>query len=90
MLASDLKVEYLVQGLLKKTMKLCEGVQDYKTRNQLAKLLYDTEEDHPLAQQQLRLIKMMGLENYIQSHLGDGGQGQRGPLAFKPFPRSSS
>jgi len=70
MLQSDLNVEYTVQKLLKQTMALCEQEQDYVTRNMLQGLLDDTENDHAhWLEQQLRLIKMLGLPNYLQAQL---------------------
>ena len=68
MLQNDLDVEYKVQRLLKDAMALCEQEQDYVTRNILQQLLNDTENDHAYwLEQQLRLIKLLGLPNYLQS-----------------------
>jgi bacterioferritin len=68
MLQNDLDVEYRVQALLKDTMALCEQEQDFVTRTILQQLLSDTEQDHAYwLEQQLRLIKMLGLPNYLQS-----------------------
>ncbi|SEA81858.1 bacterioferritin [Alkalimonas amylolytica] len=68
MLQNDLDVEYRVDALLKDTMALCEKEQDYVTRNILQQLLEDTENDHAYwLEQQLRLIKLLGLPNYLQS-----------------------
>ncbi len=70
MLQNDLNVEYAVQKLLKQTMALCEQEQDFVTRNMLQGLLDDTENDHAhWLEQQLRLIKLLGLPNYLQSQL---------------------
>ena len=70
MLQNDLNVEYAVGALLKKTMALCETQQDYVTRTMLQQLLDDTENDHAKwLEQQLRQIKMFGLQNYLQSQL---------------------
>ena len=70
MLQNDLNVEYAVGALLKKTMALCETQQDYVTRAMLQQLLDDTENDHAKwLEQQLRQIKMFGLQNYLQSQL---------------------
>jgi bacterioferritin len=70
MLQNDLNVEYSVGALLKKTIALCESVQDYVTRDLLMTLLDDTENDHAhWLEQQLRLIKLIGLPNYIQSQI---------------------
>lgn len=70
MLQSDLDIEYAVQQALKEVMALCEREQDYVTRDQLLVLLDDTETDHAYwLEKQLRLIKLTGLENYLQSQM---------------------
>lgn len=70
MLQSDLQLEYKVVGELKKAMAACEQAQDYVTRDMLLKQLDDTETDHAYyLEKQLRLIKMIGLENYLQSQM---------------------
>ncbi|GHB63613.1 bacterioferritin [Psychrosphaera saromensis] len=70
MLASDLRVEYAVDQGLKDTMALCEKHNDYVTKNMLQVLIDDTEVDHAFwLEQQLRLIKTIGLENYLQSQM---------------------
>jgi bacterioferritin len=70
MLASDLRVEYAVGQGLKDVMALCEKHNDYVTKNMLQVLIDDTEVDHAFwLEQQLRLIKTIGLENYLQSQM---------------------
>ncbi|MCX7553191.1 bacterioferritin [Marinicella sp. S1101] len=70
MLQSDLNIEYGVQKALKKAMALCEKEQDFVTRDQLLVLLDDTETDHAYwLEKQLKLIKLTGLENYLQSQM---------------------
>jgi bacterioferritin len=70
MLQSDLDIEYGVAALLKKTMALCEQEQDYVSRDMLVTLLEDTEVDHAYwLEQQLGLIKRIGLQNYLQSQM---------------------
>ncbi|UAA37104.1 bacterioferritin [Paraneptunicella aestuarii] len=70
MLENDLKVEYLVDTLLKDTIALCEQEQDYVTRNMLHTLIEDTEMDHAYwLEKQLGLIKRIGLNNYLQSQM---------------------
>lgn len=70
MLENDLKVEYLVDTLLKDTIALCEQEQDYVTRNMLNTLIEDTEMDHAYwLEKQLGLIKRIGLNNYLQSQM---------------------
>ncbi|MBR9819199.1 MAG: bacterioferritin, partial [Rhodospirillales bacterium] len=67
MMKNDLEHEYHVIDLLKKAIKLAEKEEDYQTRNMLTTLLDDSEEDHAYwLEQQIRLIDMMGLPNYIQ------------------------
>ncbi|MDP5029450.1 MAG: bacterioferritin [Paraglaciecola sp.] len=68
MLESDLRVEYAVASKLKETMALCEVEKDYVTRDMLLELLDDTEMDHAhWLEQQIRMIKFIGLANYLQS-----------------------
>ena len=70
MLQSDLDVEYAVANSLRAAIALCEQERDCVTREILEKLLDDTEVDHAFwLEQQLGLIKTIGLENYIQSQL---------------------
>ena len=72
MLQNDLEVEYEVSVALKEAIAVCEQEQDYETRDILLKLLDDTEMDHAYwLEQQLRLIEMMGLPNYLQSQTGE-------------------
>jgi len=70
MLKNDLEVEYEVVHALKKAIEVCEKKQDYDSRDILVKLLDDTEMDHAWwLEQQLRLIKQIGLPNYLQSQM---------------------
>ncbi|WP_340124305.1 bacterioferritin [Methylobacter svalbardensis] len=73
MLKADLDVEYQVVGELKKAISACEKAQDYVTRDMLAAQLEDTEMDHAYwLEQQLKLINLVGLENYQQSQMKQG------------------
>jgi bacterioferritin len=70
MLESDLRVEYEVGDKLKEVIALCEHHQDFVSRDMLVTLLDDTEMDHAhWLEQQLGLIKRIGLANYMQSQL---------------------
>lgn len=70
MLESDLRVEYSVTNKLKEAVALCEAEQDFVTRDMLMVLLEDTEMDHAhWLEQQLGLIKLLGIQNYLQSQL---------------------
>lgn len=76
MLEKDLQVEYEVRANLAAGMKLCESHGDYVSRDILLKQLQDTEEDHAWwLEQQLGLIKRIGLELYQTSKIGEGGVG---------------
>jgi bacterioferritin len=73
MLAADLAVEYKVVAGLKKAMAACEKAQDYVSRDMLAIQLEDTEMDHAYyLEKQIRLIELVGLQNYQQSQMGSG------------------
>ncbi len=70
MLKSDLAYEYKTDGELKKAMAACEKAQDYVTRDMLGIQLEDTEMDHAyFLEKQLKLIELVGLENYQQSQI---------------------
>jgi bacterioferritin len=71
MLKNDLILEMEVVDALKSSISLCESKGDYQSREMLEKLLEDTEEDHVYwLEKQLGLIDRVGLQNYIQSHMG--------------------
>ena len=73
MLTADLAVEYKVAGELKKAMAQFELAHDYVSRDLLATQLDDTEMDHAYyLEKQLRLISLVGLQNYQQSQMGSG------------------
>lgn len=71
MLRRDLDVEYAVRANLAKGVALCERHGDFVSRGILIAQLKDTEEDHThWLEQQLGLIRMIGLERYLQSRIG--------------------
>jgi bacterioferritin len=70
MFKNDLAVEYHVSKALKAAIQLCEQEQDYVSREMLRVQLSDTEEDHAYwLEKQLRLINLVGLQNYLQSQM---------------------
>jgi bacterioferritin len=73
MLKSDLALEYRVVDALKQAIAACEKAQDYVSRDMLLTQLEDTEMDHAYwLEQQLRLIDLVGLQNYQQSQMKPG------------------
>ena len=73
MLKSDLAVEYKVVGELKKAMAACEAARDYVSRDMLGVQLEDTEMDHAYyLEKQIKLIELVGLQNYQQSQISAG------------------
>ncbi|HBN54601.1 MAG TPA: bacterioferritin [Stenotrophomonas sp.] len=74
MLEKDLQVEYQVRANLAAGMKLCEAHGDYVSRDVLLAQLRDTEEDHAWwLEQQLGLIRRIGLELYQTSKMDAKG-----------------
>jgi bacterioferritin len=70
MLENDLELEYSVVKNLKKAIEACEKAEDFVTREMLVAQLDDTEMDHAYwLEKQLKLIKIIGLENYQQSQM---------------------
>jgi bacterioferritin len=68
MLKQSLKFEYDVAANLKKAIKICEEENDFVSRDILLVLLSDTENDHiNWLEIQLKLIKTLGLGNYLQT-----------------------
>ena len=68
MLRKDLAVELQVRAALRQGITLCEREADFVSRDILLAQLRDTEEDHTYwLEQQLGLIELIGLPNYLQS-----------------------
>lgn len=72
MLECDLKIEQ--KGLidLKAAIAHCETVGDFGSRELLEDILESEEEHIDWLETQLGLIDKVGLENYLQSQMGDG------------------
>ena len=69
-LKADLALEYHVREKLATGIKFCKEKSDYISRDMLRQQLSDTEEDHTYwLEKQLRLIELIGLQNYIQSQI---------------------
>jgi bacterioferritin len=74
-LAADLDVEVGGRTLLVDGVKQCELAQDYVSRELLVEILSDTEEHIDFLETQLNLLKTLGEQNYLQSAMGEFGDG---------------
>jgi bacterioferritin len=70
-LECDLQSERGAQAAVKAGIAHCEAVQDYVSREILEDILHDTEEHIDFLETQLDLLNRVGLQNYLQSQMGD-------------------
>ena len=70
-LASDLSVEVSGRADQIETIRACEGVADYVTRQIVREILTDTEEHIDFLETQLSLVRQLGEQNYLQSAMGE-------------------
>ncbi len=71
MLRCDLALEQGAQTTIKDGMAYCESVRDYVSRDLLQKILDDTEEHIDFLETQIELLEKVGLQNYLQSQMGE-------------------
>ena len=70
-IACDLKTEHEAIPDLRAAIAHCESVRDYVTRDLFAKILASEEEHLDWLETQQEQIRLVGLQNYIQSQSGD-------------------
>ncbi|MBE7369123.1 bacterioferritin [Ramlibacter pallidus] len=70
-LNGDLQSERGAQATVKAGIAHCEAVRDYISREILERILEDTEEHIDWLETQLDLLNKVGLQNYLQSQMGD-------------------
>ncbi|RZI75447.1 MAG: bacterioferritin [Variovorax sp.] len=70
-LACDLIAETGAQATIKAGIAHCETVRDYVSRDLLQKILDDTEEHIDFLETQIDLVEKVGLQNYLQSQMGE-------------------
>ena len=71
-LECDLKSERGAQATIKDGIAHCETVRDYVSREILEHILEDTEEHVDWLETQIDLLTKVGLQNYLQSGMGEG------------------
>ena len=67
----DLRREMEAHPMYKEAIAYCESVQDYVTREILVHIQKSEEEHIDFLEEQLGLIDKMGLQNYVQSAVGE-------------------
>jgi bacterioferritin len=70
-LECDLKLEYDAVPDLKLAIAHCEQVSDFVSRELFASILESEEEHIDWIETQLALIERIGLQNYLQTKIGD-------------------
>ncbi len=71
-LASDMAAETNNQKDLKAAIGICEKEEDYVSRHILTQILDETEEHIDWLESQQTLLEQVGLQNYLQSQIGEG------------------
>jgi bacterioferritin len=70
-LECDLRREMEAHPMYKEAIAYCESVQDFVTRELLVHIQKSEEEHIDFLEEQLGLIEKMGLQNYVQSAVGE-------------------
>ena len=72
-LACDLRLESAAQLTVKDGIACCELARDYVSRDLLQMILDDTEEHIDFLETQIELVGKVGIQNYLQSQMGELG-----------------
>ena len=70
-LRCDLQMETAAQATIKAGIAQCEAVRDYVSRELLQGILDDTEEHIDFLETQLDVMAKIGMQNYLQSQVGE-------------------
>jgi bacterioferritin len=71
-LAADLKLESVARTDLVAAAAQCEQAKDYVSREIVVAILEDAEEHIDFLETEIGLIEKVGLQNYLQSQIGEG------------------
>ena len=71
MLGADLRLEHAARALLLEAVAHCESCSDFVSRQIFADILEDTEEHIDFLETQIDLAGKVGLQNYLQSQMGE-------------------
>ena len=71
LLECDLKLEMEAHPMYRDAIAYCESVRDYVTRELLVEIQESEEEHIDWIEEQLGLIDRMGLQNYVQTAVGE-------------------
>jgi bacterioferritin len=75
-LSVDLELELGGRVTLVNGIRQCEGAADFVSRQILREILTDTEEHIDFLETQIGLMKSLGEQNYLQSAMGELGEGE--------------
>jgi len=73
-LRCDLQLESAAQQTVRDAITHCESVRDYVSRQVLDDILKDTEEHIDHLETQLDLVDAVGVQNYLQTQIGEGDE----------------
>jgi bacterioferritin len=71
-LAADLKLETAARTALVAAVAHCESAKDFVSREIVVAILEDAEEHIDFLETEIALIDKVGLQNYLQSQIGEG------------------
>ncbi|MFL5812990.1 MAG: bacterioferritin [Bdellovibrionia bacterium] len=70
-LKSDMTLEISLRNKIAEATQACEKEQDYVSRDLLAELLEESEERIDFYETQLDLVTQLGIQNYLQTAVGE-------------------
>lgn len=71
MLECDLRLEHQAIPLLREAIAYCESIKDYVSRDLFSEILDNEEEHVDWLETQLGLIEKVGIQNYLQTQMGE-------------------